>query len=43
MAGEGSKASTLFTDIDAEIPAGPTDIERLQNIAKRFGVRVFVD
>ena len=43
MAGEDSKASTLFTDIDAEIPAGPPDIERLQNIAKRFGVRVFVD
>ena len=43
MAGEGSKASTLFTDIDAEIPAGPPDIERLQNIAKRIGVRVFVD
>ena len=43
MAGEGSRASTLFTDIDAEIPAGPPDIERLQNIAKRFGVRVFVD
>ena len=43
IAGEGSKASTLFTDIDAEIPAGPPDIERLQNIAKRIGVRVFVD
>jgi quercetin dioxygenase-like cupin family protein len=43
MAGEGSRASTLFTDIDAEIPFGPPDIERLQNIAKRNGVRVFVD
>ena len=43
MAGEGSRASTLFTDIDAEIPVGPPDIERLQNIAKRNGVRVFVD
>ena len=43
MTGEGSRASTLFTDIDAEIPVGPPDIERLQNIAKRNGVRVFVD
>ena len=43
MAGEGSRASSLFTDIDAEIPVGPPDIEKLQNIAKRNGVRVFVD
>jgi hypothetical protein len=43
VAGEGSRASTLFTDIDAEIPVGPLDIERLQKIAKRNGVRVFVD
>ncbi len=43
MAGEGTKASTLFAEIDAEIPAGPPDIERLQNIAKRIGVRLFVD
>ncbi len=43
MAGEGSRASTLFTDIDAEIPVGPPDIERLQNVAKRNGVRLFVD
>ena len=43
MTGEGSWASTLFTDIDAEIPDGPPDIERLQDIAKRNGVRVFVD
>ena len=43
IAGEGGKASTLFTDIDAEIPAGPPDIERLRNIAKRIGVQVFVD
>ena len=42
MTGEGSRASTLFTDIDAEIPVGPPDIERLQNIAKRNGVQVFV-
>ncbi len=43
VAGVGSKASTLFTDIDAEIPPGPPDIERLQKIAKRIGVRVFVN
>ncbi len=43
VAGEGSRASTLFTDIDAEIPVGPLDIERLQKIAKRNGVRVLVD
>ncbi len=43
MAGIGSRASTLFTDIDAEIPVGPPDIERLQNIAKRNAVRMFVD
>jgi quercetin dioxygenase-like cupin family protein len=43
MAGEGSRASTLFTDIDAEIPVGPPDIERLLNIAKRNAVRMFVE
>jgi quercetin dioxygenase-like cupin family protein len=43
MAGEGSWASTLFTEIDAEIPPGPPDAEKLQKIATRNGVRVFVD
>lgn len=43
MAGKGSEASSLFTDIDAEIPAGPPDKEKLRNVARRNGLRVFVD
>ena len=43
MTGTDSQASTLFTDIDAEIPAGPPDIEKLQTIARRNGLRPFVD
>jgi quercetin dioxygenase-like cupin family protein len=43
MTGAGSQASALFTDIDAEIPAGPPDIEKLRVIAKRNGLGVFAD
>jgi len=43
MTGEGSSASSLFTDIDAEVPAGPPDLEKLRNVAKRNGLRVFVE
>ena len=43
MTGEGSEASSLFTDIDTGIPAGPPDIDKLRNIAKRRGLRLLVD
>jgi quercetin dioxygenase-like cupin family protein len=43
MTGAGSQASALFTDIDAEIPAGSPDIEKLREVAKRNGLRVFAD
>lgn len=43
MTGEGSEASSLFTDIDTEIPTGPPDINKLRNIAKRRGLRLLVD
>jgi quercetin dioxygenase-like cupin family protein len=43
MTGAGSRASALFTDIDAEIPADAPDIEKLRAIAKRNGLERFAD
>jgi len=43
LAGEGSEASSLFTDIDAEIPAGPPDMDKLHKVAGRNQVQFFVD
>jgi quercetin dioxygenase-like cupin family protein len=43
LTGEGSEASSLFTDIDAEIPAGAPDMGKLHDVAGRNQVRFFVD
>jgi quercetin dioxygenase-like cupin family protein len=40
MTSAGSQASSLFTDIDAEIPAGPPDLEKLRDVANRNGLQV---
>jgi hypothetical protein len=42
MTGEGSEASDLFTDIDAEIPVGSPDMKRLQKVIERKGVQLTV-
>jgi len=43
MTGVGSQASSLFTEIDADIPAGPPNIEKLLEIAKRNGLLMFAE
>lgn len=43
VAGAGSEASALFTDIDAEIPPGAPDEEKLRSIAVRNRMQVFVE
>ena len=43
LAGQGSEASSLFTDIDAAIPPGPPDMDKLHDVAGRNQVRFFVD
>ncbi len=43
MTGAGSDASTFFTDVDAELPPGPPDIDSLRNVSARRGLRLFVD
>ena len=43
MTGEGSEASALFTDIDAEIPVGSPDMKKLQKVIERNGVQLAVD
>jgi quercetin dioxygenase-like cupin family protein len=43
VTGTGSKASSLFTEIDAEIPAGTPDTKKLQAIAQRNGLQMFVE
>ena len=43
MTGQGSEASTMFTDIDSEVPVGPPDIEKLRNVTERSGLRLFLD
>ena len=43
ITGQGSDASQFFTDLDAEIPSGSPDIEKLQTIADRHDVKFFID
>ena len=40
ITGQGSFASKMFTNIDAEIPPGPPDIPKLMEILKKNGVTV---
>jgi quercetin dioxygenase-like cupin family protein len=43
ITGQGSDASPFFTDLDAEIPSGATDLEKIQNIANRHKVTFSID
>jgi quercetin dioxygenase-like cupin family protein len=43
VTGAGSEASALFSDIDAEIPPGIPDKEKLRGIAVRNRMQVFVE
>jgi len=43
MTGVGSRASALFTEIDANIPAGPPNVEKLLEIAERNGLLMFAE
>ena len=40
ITGQGSFASKMFTNIDAEVPPGPPDIPKLMEILKKNGVTV---
>ena len=40
ITGSGALATQLFTAIDDEIPAGPPDVPKLLDVAKRNGVTV---
>ena len=40
MTGEGSEASALFTDVDAEVSVGSPDMEKLQKVIERNGVQL---
>ena len=42
ITGQGSFASQMFTNIDAEVPPGPPDIPKLMEILKNNGVTVAV-
>jgi hypothetical protein len=43
ISGAGSRASTLFTEIDAEIPVGPPDVRKLVEVGKRNGVKMIAE
>jgi quercetin dioxygenase-like cupin family protein len=43
MTSEGSEASALFTDVDAEISVGSPDMKKLQKVIERNGVQLVVD
>jgi quercetin dioxygenase-like cupin family protein len=43
ISGAGSRASTLFTEIDAEIPVGPPDVRKLVAVGKRNGVKMIAE
>jgi hypothetical protein len=40
MTSKGGEASALFTDIDAEVPVGSPDMEKLKKVIERNGVRL---
>jgi quercetin dioxygenase-like cupin family protein len=40
MTSEGSEASALFTDVDAEVAVGSPDMEKLKKVIERNGVQL---
>ena len=43
ITGQGSDASQFFTDLDAEIPSGSLDLEKLQTVANRHKVKLRIE
>ena len=43
ITGQGSDASQFFTDLDAEIPSGSLDLEKLQIVANRHKVKLSIE